>query len=152
DRDQAALDRNHVARLVALNPWLGALIDVQQWRIVNKRTGSALDIISSDAPSSYGLLIDFAICDEVTIWPKGDFSDSIAPAAAKRANCLLLCIGNAGFQDSWQWSLREAVRHDAAWLFSRLEGCVASWITPDNLDEQRRLLPAVAFLRLWCNL
>lgn len=152
DRDQAALDRDHVGRLVSLNPWLGSIIEVQQWRIVNRHTGSAMDVISSDAPSSYGLLLDFAVCDEVTIWAKRDLFDSIFSAAAKRSTCLLLCIGNAGFRDSWQWSIREAIRTDPAWLFRRLDGPVASWITQANLDEQRRLLPPAAFDRLWMNL
>lgn len=151
DRDQAALDRDHVARFVSLNPWLSRVIDVQQWRIVNKHTGSALDILSSDAPSSYGLLIDFAVCDEISIWPKRDLFDSILSAVAKKSTALLLCIGNAGFEDSWAWGLRESVRIDAAWHFSRLEGPVASWITAANLDEQRRLLPGLAFDRLWLN-
>src|SRR3989304_5762779 len=67
DRDQAALDRDHVSRLLSLNPWLSRVIEVQQWRIVNQHTGSTLEIMASDVPSSYGLLIDFAVCDEVTI-------------------------------------------------------------------------------------
>ncbi len=152
DRDQAALDRDHVARLVSLNPWLSKVIEVQQWRIVNRHTGSAMEIMASDVASSYGLLIDLAVCDEVTIWPKRDLFDSILSASAKRGNCLLLCIGNAGFADSWQWGLRESIRADPAWYFSRLEGPVASWISQANLDEQRRLLPGMAFDRLWLNL
>jgi hypothetical protein len=152
DRDQAALDRDHLNRLVAANPWLDQVLEVQAWRVVNRHTGSALDIMASDVASSYGLLLDFAVCDEVTLWPKRELFDSILSAAAKRSTCLLLCIGNAGFQESWQWSLREAIRAENRWFFSRLEGPVASWITQADLAEQRRLLPGVAFDRLWLNL
>jgi phage terminase large subunit-like protein len=152
DRDQAALDRDHVGRLVSLNPWLSKVIDVQQWRILNRHTGSAMEIMASDVASSYGLLVDFAVCDEVSLWPKRDLFDSILSSAAKRSTCLLLCIGNAGFQDSWVWNLREAIRADDRWHFSRLEGPVASWITAENLAEQRKLLPSVAFDRLWLNI
>jgi phage terminase large subunit-like protein len=58
---------------------------------------------------------------------------------------------NAGFVDSWQYKTREAIRSDAAWYFARLDGPVASWITQDRLAEQRRLLPAWQFARLWLN-
>jgi phage terminase large subunit-like protein len=43
------------------------------------------------------------------------------------------------------------IREDSTWHFTRLEQPSASWITADRLDEQRRLLPAVAFDRLWLN-
>lgn len=151
DRDQAALDRDSVSRLVSLNPWLGQVIDVQQWRVVNKHTGSEMEIMASDVASSYGLLIDFAVCDEASLWPKRDLFDSILSSAAKRASCLLLVIGNAGFRDSWVWELREAIRTDPRWYFSRLEGPIARWITQANLAEQKKLLPGVAFDRLWMN-
>lgn len=130
---------------------LGELVDVQQWRIVNPHTGSAMEILPSDVASSYGLLIDFAVCDELTIWPRRDLFDSILSVVAKRDNCLLLCIGNAGFTSTWQWPLREAVRTDPEWHFSHLDGSQASWISQAKLAEQQRLLPDVAYKRLWLN-
>jgi hypothetical protein len=63
----------------------------------------------------------------------------------------MVVISNAGFADSWQWGVREAARTDPAWIFSRLDGPVASWITPARLAEQARMLPAVAYARLWLN-
>ena len=151
DKDQAALIRNAIDSLLRLNPWLASILTVQQGKIVNKHTGSELTILSSDTASSYGLLIDFAIVDELTHWTKRDLWDSIFSAAAKRRHCLLLVIANAGFKDSWQWQLREAIRHDPAWYFHRLDGPVASWITDDRLEEQKRLLPPKVFSRLWLN-
>ena len=40
---------------------------------------------------------------------------------------------------------------DDAWIFSRLDGPKASWMTPERLAEQRRMLPAIAYSRLWLN-
>jgi hypothetical protein len=151
DRDQAALDRDHVSRLVSLNPWLNSVLDIQQWRIINRHTGSTMEFMASDVASSFGLLIDFACCDEISLWPKRDLFDSVLSAVAKKSSALLLCIGNAGFEDSWQWHLRESIRTDPTWHFSQLPGPVASWITEKNLEEQRRLLPETAFDRLWGN-
>lgn len=151
DRDQAKLLRDAIDGLCRLNPWLGSLLTVDQFRVSNSHTGSSLEIVSSDAASSYGLLPDFICCDELCHWGRRDLWDSLLSSAAKRANCLLSVISNAGFQDSWQWQTREAIRQDPSWYFSRLEGPQASWITPGRLDEQRRLLPPIAFDRLWLN-
>ena len=63
----------------------------------------------------------------------------------------MVVISNAGFVDSWQWTVREAARTDPAWQFSRLDGPRASWLTAERLAEQRRMLPAVAYARLWKN-
>jgi hypothetical protein len=148
DKDQAALIRDACDTLVRQNPWLAQIIEVQGTKIVNRHTGSTLTILSSDAASSYGVLIDFAIVDELTHWLRDDLWNSIFSAAAKRRYCLLLVISNAGFRESWQWELREAIRTDPAWVFRRLDGPVASWITPERLAEQRRLLPAKVFAPL----
>src|SRR5262249_55399074 len=133
------------------NPWLGRVVSVKQWAITNDHTGSELTIMSSDVASSYGLLLDFCIADEISLCPKRDLFDSLLSSAPKRASCLFLCIGNSGFRESWQWGLREQVRVDPDWYYSRLDGCCASWISPQQLDEQRRLLPTMAFERLWSN-
>ncbi len=151
DREQGRLLRDAVSRLVALNPWLAKTLDVQQNRVLNVRTGSELQIITSDANSAYGLLPDFLICDEVTHWRSRDLWDSLLSAAAKRSHCLMLCILNSGFVDTWQFKTREAIRTDPSWYFSRLDGPCASWITQDRLEEQKRLLPGFQYSRLWGN-
>jgi phage terminase large subunit-like protein len=40
---------------------------------------------------------------------------------------------------------------DESWHFSRLDGPQASWMTEKRLAEQRRMLPAIAYRRLWLN-
>lgn len=151
DGDQAALLHDAVDKLCALNPNLRKLLDVQATQVINRQTGSRMEILTSDAPTSYGLLADFIVCDEISVWKKRDLWDSLFSSAAKRANCLLVVIGNAGYGDTWQWQLRESIRVDPLWLFSRLEGPRASWISPERLAEQRRLLPEIAYRRLWGN-
>lgn len=151
DRDQAGLVRDAMDRGLRNNPWQAEVLEVQQWKVVNKRTGSTLQIMAADVASSYGLLIDFAICDEITHWPNRALFDSILSAIAKRRNGLLWVIANAGFRDHWTWDLRELVRVDPAWYFRRLDGPVASWISPKHLAEQRRLLMPQEYSRLWLN-
>jgi hypothetical protein len=153
DRDQAGLLRDAIGSLVRLNLPLQAL-DVQAWRVVNRHTGAQLDILSSDVATSYGTLPDFIAADEVTHWPEGRGENlwaSLFSSAAKRASCLLAVISNAGFTESWCWRVREAVRTDPSWHFSHLDGPRASWITPDRLAEQQRILPPLVYARLWLN-
>jgi len=151
DEDQARLLRDGIESVVRLNPWLAQILDVQAGRVVNRHTGSTLTIITSDGPTSYGLLPDFVVCDEVVHWRTRDLWDSLLSSAAKRAHCLLLVITNAGFAESWQWQTRESVRRGAGWYFSRLDGPCATWIDAGRLAEQERLLPPVAYARLWLN-
>jgi hypothetical protein len=153
DGDQAALLRDAVGRLARLNPALQVL-DAQNWCVINKASGSRLDILSSDVPTSYGQLPDFIVCDEVGHWPEGRGEElwaSLFSAAAKRAHCLLVVITNAGFQESWTWKVRETVRTDPAWYFTHLDGPQASWIPAARLAEQQRILPPLVFDRLWNN-
>lgn len=154
DRDQAALLKDAMATIVRLNPWLGDILDVQKNLVVNVAAGhpgngAKLEIFTSDVASSWGILPDFIIADELTHW-QGDGSlwHSIVSSAAKRANCLLVVISNAGFCESWQWAVRETARTDEAWTFSHLDGPQASWLTPERIAELRRMLPAVAAARL----
>lgn len=151
DQDQASLLKQAISKLLAHNPWLARVLEVQASRVVNLHTGSTLSIITSDAPTSYGLTPDFCIADEVTHWKKRDLFDSLLSSAAKRSTCMFVIITNAGMSDDWQWKTREAVRVDPDWYFSRLDGPCASWIKPKLLAEQSRLLPSIAFARLWLN-
>jgi hypothetical protein len=167
DRDQARELRHSVAVLTRLNGWLDAarkssppgggpprrgLLRVENDKVVNDASGSWLEIISSDESSSYGILADLIICDEACHWTRGEgLWTSLLSAAGKKKDAVLLVITNAGFLDSWQWALREKVRQDPAWIFSRLDGPRASWLGADQLAEQRRLLPEIAYRRLWLN-
>lgn len=153
DQDQSRLLRDSAAALLRGNPWVAERVEV--WRNVarNTTTGAKLTVETSDAPTSYGLTPDFVICDELSHWRKRDLWDSLFSAVAKKPDCMVVVISNAGLGRgrSWQWTVREACRTDPDWRFSRLDGPVASWIGPAALAEQQRLLPPLAYRRLWLN-
>jgi hypothetical protein len=153
DKDQARLLRDSIAKLVSLNTWLAPILEVQAYRVANRRTGSTLEILSADALSSYGLTPDFIVADELTHWPSDALWVSLLSAAAKRAHSMLVIISNAGVGagSSWQWKIRASAEIDPDWYFHSLNGCCASWISAKHLAEQRRLLPSIAFDRLWQN-
>ena len=147
DLDQAKLLRDAVDLLLRLNPWLNEILKTNALQVINKRTGSSLDILTSDGPSSYGLLPDAIIIDELCHWRNRDLWDSLISSAAKKQS-MLCVITNAGFLDSWQAETREIIKNDPAWYFSRLDGPQASWLDQDRLDELKRLLPRIAYNRL----
>jgi len=148
DRDQARVVRDAVDRLARLNPWLAGLLTVDRWRVANPVTGSELEILAADESSSYGLLIDFAICDEVALWPDDALWSSVVSAVGKRPHAVLVCLTNCGWRDTWAWDVRAKVKADAGWRFAKMEG-LAPWITAKQVEEQRRLLPGPVFRRLW---
>ena len=128
DRDQAKLLRDSIATLARLNGWIAPLLDVQAWCVVNRRNGATLDILSSDVGTSYGQLADFIAIDEITHWPEDrgkQLWDSLLSTAAKRANCVMQVICNAGFTEHFAYRIREAVPHGPglALLPSPRPGC-----------------------------
>lgn len=158
DKDQAGLLKDAIATLCRVNPWLDAMLTVQRFDVLNTADrhpgqGSKLEITASDVGTSYGILPDFIIADELTHWTEGaeGLWHSISSSAAKRERCFLCVISNAGFADSWQWQVREAARIEPSWVFSRLDGVQATWMSEAVLQEQARMLPPIAYARLWEN-
>jgi len=154
DKDQARLVRDAIQKLVLDNPWLGLYLHVQNYRVVNQFTHSILDILASDVATDYGLTPDFLICDELTHWEKSEMWDAMFSAVAKRPLCLVIIISNAGIGEgsSWQWKVREMARTLDSWYFLRIDGPKASWISEEQLAEQRMALPPSAYRRLFDNL
>lgn len=151
DKDQARLLRNGIETLVRLNDWLDGYLDVQAYRVVNKITGSELEILSADVASSFGLTPDFVILDEVTHHTNRDLTDSLLSSAAKTDGSLVVAILNAGNKDTWQWELREQIRQDPEWYFHQLDGPKESVISAARLAKQQKRLPPSKFKRLWLN-
>jgi hypothetical protein len=165
-KEQAGFVRDAIDTLLRLNKWLGELIQVNRFEVKNVRTGSHLMILAAAENTSYGHTPDFVIIDELTHWDNEGFWTSLASSAGKRPGCVMQIISNAGngrgkplegdaelhdLGGSWQWRVREEFRTGKRSYFHRLEGCVASWITPEQLAIQQRRLAPTAYSRLWNN-
>lgn len=151
DADQASLIRDALQRLANWNKEFFAPLDFLKETVRNAETGSQLKIITSDVGSSYGVLPDFIICDELCHWSHPDLWYSLLSSAAKKPDCLLAVLTNAGVGRGWQWEAREMAQTSNLWYFSSLDGPQAPWIREDWLDEQRMMLPDLVFRRLWLN-
>lgn len=151
DQDQGLLGLEACRVIIAHNPWMDRLLSIHSDRIINEHTGSVCQFVTSDAPSAYGETPDITLADELCYWRAPDLWHAIFSAAGKRRDSVLMVGTNAGQRGTWQWELRVAVAEDSAWHFSTLPGPVASWINPQRLAEQERLLPRIVFARLWLN-
>ncbi len=140
DRDQAKLIRDAMMHIASDNAWLKEVLEYKTYEIVNKDTGASMQIVSSDVASSWGATPDFVVCDEFTHWTKADFWNSLFSSFAKRDGMLIVAC-NAGMGRDWKWSTRETARLSGNWYYSAPTGCLASWFTPENLEEQRSILP-----------
>ena len=88
DKDQANLLRQAMETLVRLNPWLGEILTVEAHRVVNTAKGhpgegGTLTIEASDVGSSYGILPDLIIADELVHW-QGDGCSLALPHIVRR--------------------------------------------------------------------
>jgi hypothetical protein len=160
-KDQAKFIRDAVLRIILLNPWLGKtglnIINVQNYRVFNPKTKSEVDIISSDAPSSFGATPDFILCDELTHWRSEDGKcelwDSLFSSADKVPHCILVIMTNAGYERTWQAQVRDmAIADSHDWIYRNLNGPCASWMGTDFLKRQGKGLTKKAFARLWLNI
>jgi hypothetical protein len=149
DFDQNALLRDAIDRLRSENPPIRQLLDVQRNCVVNQSTGSQLRLITSDAPSSFGLLASAIILDEWTHWRGRELFDALLSTRAKKRDCIFQVVSNAGYIDSWQYPIYEAVKTEPTWYVPAMTG-PPEWIQAE-LREQERLLPRAAFDRLFLN-
>ena len=151
--DQAALLRGAIDGMLRHNPWLGKTIRAQKGEVINVQTGSTLSILASDEHTTFGHTPDFVVLDEITHWKKQGLWTSLFSSIAKRPQCMLVIISNAGFGKgtSWQWEKREMARTSPEWYFHSLDGAQASWLTEKLLAEQRAGLPPKDYARLWGN-
>ena len=134
-------------------------LQIQRNIVRNPITGSELEVMSADAATGFGALVDAILVDEIGNWANTDSSqrlwEMIVSTVSKKQSCVLECITNAGRLESWQWALSEAIREDAvradpSWHFDNVRD-IPTWITPRQLAEQKRLLTPGAYARLWEN-
>jgi phage terminase large subunit-like protein len=153
DTDQARIIFDNVEGYLRRNEALGGLFRSRRNELLTE-SGSRIRIISSDAPSAYGLGGTHrrfrVIADELTSWKDDELWIALVSASGKVEDAQTIVLSNAGFdaERSWQWQVRRTAEV-ASWgyLFSAA-GVIASWITPEWVEQMRALLPSAAFERL----
>ncbi len=148
DEDQARIVFDDVIGKLRRNPLLWPSVKVKQREVLVTATGSRLRVLSSDAPTAYGLRPDVIIADELAEWRGRALWESLWSAMVKRPRSRMIVLTTAGWdfggvaREVWELAQREE-----GWVFSDRGQC-ASWIDPKRLEQQRRSLPPHVFARL----
>lgn len=154
DRDQARLLADAAAGFVRRTPQLQAAFRVDLYRIVATRSGSSLDVLASDGPSSWGLTPDLVVCDEVCQWQTTPgprlFFESLSTAVAKLKTAKLVLATTSGAPSHWTRGIYEHAVGDPLWRVSDTPG-PCPWIDEERLREQRARLPESSYRRLHLN-
>lgn len=152
DRDQARLLLDAVGGFVRRTPGLADRVRVDAGRAVAIETGATLTVLSADAPTSWGILPDGIVVDEVAWWPDGAgprlLFDSLASSAAKVAGCRLLVITSPSDPAHFAHKIYSGALVDPLWRVSEQTG-PPPWLDPAKVEEQRRRLTPAMFERLF---
>jgi phage terminase large subunit-like protein len=154
DLDQARLLTESIEGQRRRNPALARALRPRRWGF-EATNGSKIRVLSSDAPSAYGLGVNckklIVILDELTQWSSRDLYDAMATTLPKVHNSQLIVITNAGVGPgrSWQWDVREGIRTHG--YFYTHGGTLASWIRPEDLARVEASVPAAIYARFYLN-
>ncbi len=155
DKDQAGLLTEAIAGQFRRNPRLASMFKITQDVLTVKATGSRIRIMSSDAPSAYGIGVDARrlriICDEIGQWARRDLFDAMMTALPKVADAQMVVITNAGIRGSWQEEARAAIEGVPGNYLYAPAGVIASWISAADLAQVEASLPAPVFRRYYDN-
>jgi phage terminase large subunit-like protein len=154
DRDQGRLIVDSVEGFVGRTPELAGALSVDAFKVTARRSGSTLEVLAADAPSSYGLRPAFLVVDELAQWgtteaPRRLF-DATTSALAKVRDARCVVITSAGDPAHWSYKIREHALVDPLWRVHEVPG-PPPWIDPARLEEQRRRLLPSMYARLFEN-
>lgn len=149
DEDQAGLVFDAMREEAELNPWLMQRLKFSQKKVYGKM-GFAR-VVAADAPSSFGLRADLYLLDEVTHWQDDKFWVSLLSGRAKIPNAVFIILSNAGLLNTWQWDIFQAIKTDPGWCYWEAPGQLETWMSPEQIQRDRLLLPPAEARRLYDN-
>lgn len=157
DADQAGIIRDFMWKESEYNKhWLGKRLEFKTRVVLGKHTGSSVEFLTSDAAGAHGKTPDLLVMDEITHWESDGLFNSLWSAVPKRQGyCVTAILTNAGLIGSWQDELRQLAKasHGKDWYyFEQSEGTMlASWMTPEEIAKQSKLMSKLESDRLFRN-
>lgn len=154
DKDQAGLLLDSVSGFLERTSEIRGALKVDAWRVMNGRTGATFEIMASDDASAWGLRPFCLIVDEFGYWkttpgPRRLFR-AIYSALPKVRDSRLVILTSAGDPAHWSYRYLEEARASDRWRVNEVEG-PTPWLSKEDLEEQRRLLPDWEYARLHLN-
>jgi len=151
-KDQAALLVRKIQAITDATPSLRGLVEVQQRRVIARRTGAVLEVISSELEGAWGktpfwLFID-EVCNHGISERDWTFIDALITSMVKRPGSVLLIGSTPSAVTHWSYRLWQNALEDPLWRTSIVTG-PAPWQDPAELASERRRLPEFQWLRLF---
>jgi hypothetical protein len=147
DSDQGRLVLEATEDMARYNPWIARQLRVTK----NKITGPAgsIEVLPCDAASSMGLRGNFFIADEFVHWKRQKEWTALVSGLGKMRPDVFVAISNAGLLHTWQHdAFLDAERHPESWSLFHRPGTLASWMSPETIAANRRMLPPSEARRL----
>ena len=106
-RDQGAILLTQLRGFVERSPGLGARVRLKQREAVNRMTGGRFRVLAADTDTMDGLLLTFAVADEVHRWRDAE-RYVILLAGVQKRDGRIFGISTAGVRDEGLlWAMRE---------------------------------------------
>jgi hypothetical protein len=152
DEEQAALILDSIIGFKARSPLLADVV-VQKSTVRNAETGSELRVMSSDAPTAYGIRPRRVFFDELSLQVNERLWTAMWTSIGKNPRSQMVAVSMAGWDfTSLGWRIRElaAKNEHGRFYFATREGTeLAPWLSPEVMDEQRESLHPADFARFW---
>jgi predicted ATPase len=139
-RDQAALLLSQLRGFVERTPGLAERVRLQQRQAINRRTGGRFRVMASDVDTMDGLILSFAVADEIHRWRDSE-RYMILLAAVQKRDGRLFGISTAGVVgEGLLWQMREraielGARREGAYLGLQADGFSwHEWSLPEDAD------------------
>ena len=143
ERDQAALLLTQLAGFVERVPGLAARVRLKQREAVNRKTGGRFRVLAADTDTMDGLILTFAVADEVHRWRDSERYTILLAGCQKREGGRLLGISTAGIRDEGLlWGMREralelGAMRDGAYLGLRMPSFSwHEWSVAEDADHR----------------
>lgn len=158
DRDQARLALDSLRGFLDRSPALRERVGVDAWRVSCVNSGASVEVLSSDASSSWGLRPEWLVVDELAWWADtpaaAQFWDSLSSAMAKSETARMWVVTSPSAPSHPAHKLLAEARESALWSTSEITGPIP-WLDPARVEEQRRRLSEPQYRRLflgeWCD-
>lgn len=139
-RDQGALLLGQLRGFVERTPGLAARVRLKQREAINRRTGGRFRVLAADQDTMDGLLLSFAVADEVHRWRDSE-RYTILLAGVQKRDGRLFGISTAGVKgEGLLWAMREkaielGAERDGAYLGLQTDRFSWNeWSVPEDAD------------------
>lgn len=150
DQEQASLILDSIEGFKLRSPLLVDVV-VQKATVRNSQSGSELHVMSSDAPTAYGIRPRRVFFDELSLQTNERLWTAMWTGIGKSPRSQMVAVSMAGWDfASLGWRIRELAARNAAYRFATRVGSeLAPWLSADVMEEQRESLHPADFARYW---